>query len=223
MKRKKSAGSAFTWLILFVVAAALGFWAWRHRADLTALFPQKATPAASADEPIVASRQRLQGKLQVVRPPRDANIGVTAPAVALLRSVSMYEWQEHCSGDDCSYVTEWSSQHIDSQKFRTPAGHENPPAPFINARFFAGELRLDDVVIDPALVMATHAPVDFPIEASALPPNLAASFSVSDGVLYAGGDPAHPHAGMLRISYRIVPAGDVDVVGRRHGNMLEAR
>jgi len=223
MKRKNSQGrSPFVWLVLIAVIFALGYWTWQRRAALAALFPQKAAPVAVEQPVDTVIKQKLKGKLQVIRPPRDPNIGISVDAVALLRSVSIYQWDEHCKGDDCTYALDWSPQHIDSQKFRTPQGHENPRPPFFNARFFAGELRVGDVAIDPALVMAQHPPVDYPVAASALPPNLAATFSVVDGVLYAGGEPAHPVAGMLRVSYRIVPAGEVDVSGLRAGNRLEA-
>jgi len=221
-KRKKNRRSAaLVWFVLLAVVSVLGYGTWRHRASYLALFPQK--PASVAEEADGAEkRQQLQGKLQVLKAPRDPDLGITAPAVALLRNVSMYQWQEHCKGDDCSYELGWSVQHIDSSKFHVPSGHENKRPPFFNARFFASELRLGDVAVDPAILMG-RTPIDYRIEASALPPNLAATFSVVDGLLYAGGDPAHPAANMLRISYRIIPAGDVELSGLRHGDRLEAQ
>lgn len=224
MKRRKTKGrSAFVWLVLAAVAIVLAFWAWQRRESVQALFTRGSPAPPVASETAQAVRQQLSGKLQVIKPPRDPNIGISAPAVALLREVSMYQWQEHCSGDDCSYAPEWSDAHIDSQKFRKAAGHENPRAPFASAPFIAGEMRIDDVEIDPALALTQHAPVDFPVAASSLPPNLAATFSVVDGALYAGGDSAHPGVGTLRIRYRIVPAGEVAVSGFRRGNRLQAR
>jgi transmembrane protein TMEM43 len=222
MKRKKNQGrSAIAGLVLLAVALALGYGAWRHRASFQSLFPEK--PAPVVEDAGSAAKQQLHGKLQVLKQPRDPDLGITVPEVALLRNVSMYQWQEHCNGDDCSYALAWSAQHIDSTKFHSPAGHENKRPPFFNARFFAGELRLGDVAIDPAILTEQHAPVDYPIDSAALPPNLAATFSVVDGLLYAGGDPAHPTAGMLRIAYRIIPAGEVDLAGVRRGNRLEAQ
>ena len=224
MKRRKGKGSStFVWIVLAAVVIVLAFWAWQHRESLRAMFARGSSSAPSAGETAQAVRQQLSGKLQVIKPPRDPNIGISAPAVALLREVSMYQWQEHCNGDDCSYAPEWSSEHVDSQKFRKPAGHENPRAPFTSAPFIAGEMRIDDVDIDPALVMTQHAPVDFPVVASSLPPNLAATFSVVDGALYAGGDAVHPGVGTLRIKYRIVPAGEMSVTGVRRGNRMQAR
>jgi hypothetical protein len=221
-RKKTKRSPAVVWLVLLAVVVVLGYWAWRHRASFEALFPEKPKPVVETTA-TAAKQEQLQGKLQVLKQPRDPDLGITAPAVALLRNVAMYQWQEHCNGDDCSYALGWSNQPIDSTKFHTPAGHENKRPPFFNARFFAGALRVGDVAVDPALVMAQRTPVDYPIESSALPPNLAATFSVVDGLLYAGGDPAHPTAGMLRIGYRIIPAGDVDLSGLRRENRLEAQ
>ena len=220
MKRKKkvAVGSLLAWFVLFAAIAAGAYWIWQNRARFQPPSSKPVTATTAAGE----SRQQLKGKLLLIKPPHDPNIGITVQAAALLRSVSMYQWQEQCNGNDCSYALGWSAQHIDSQKFHTPAGHENARAPFVNARFIAGEMRVDDVVVDPALMM-TRAPVDYPVAASALPPNLAASFSVVDGALYAGGDPAHPTAGMMRIVYRIIPAGEVELTGTRRGDRLEAQ
>jgi hypothetical protein len=220
-RKKNQRSAAFVWLVLLAVVLVLGYWAWRHRASFQSLFPAKQTPVAE-EAGGNTKPQQLQGKLQVLKQPHDPDIGIAVPAVALLRNVAMYQWQEHCNGDDCSYALGWSTQPVDSTKFRVPAGHENRRPPFLNARYFAGELRVGDITIDPAVLMG-RPPVDYPIESSALPPNLAATFSVVDGLLYAGGDPAHPAAGMMRISYRIIPAGDVDLSGMRRGNRFEAQ
>ncbi|MEP6938657.1 MAG: TMEM43 family protein [Rudaea sp.] len=217
-KSSTRSGGVLLLAVAVVVVAGIGIWAWHgHRARNLVEAAKPVDPVAARD-----AVQRLQGRLDVVRPARDADLGISAPAVALLRSVAMYQWQEHCEDGRCTYSSEWSAQHVDSTKFRVAAGHANAPAPFASVRFLAGELRIGDVVIDPSLAVASLAPVEHPVVASALPPNLAATFSVVDGVLYAGGDPAHPRPGMIRISYRVVPAGEVAVSGVRRGNRLES-
>jgi|SRR5579863_4037007 len=231
MARKKKISSArialFVAIILLIVLAAL---AWQHRARLRSAatttstdlaLPQSAVSGASAEHGV---NVQLSGKLQIAQPPRDAQLGVSAgDVVLLLRSVSMIQWQEHCDSGSCNYDTAWSAQPVDSGKFRTRAGHENPPMPFADARFAAGGVHLGELEIDPELVPAQHPALDFPVKPGLLPPNLAATFSVIDGVLYAGGDAAHPRVGTLRISYRIVPAGEISLSGVRRGSKLEAR
>ena len=224
-RRKKSSLSLgrIAALVALLVLAALGWWAWQQRAQ----WRTGAQPAQSGRvEPSAAQGmpQQLSGKLQVIKPPRDKELGiVVSDAVILLRNVEMYQWHEQCAGDTCRYALAWSDKRVDTRKFREPAGHENPAAPFTDARFVAQDVRLGDTGIDPGLIAAQEQSLEYPVKAAALPPNLAASFSVIDGALYAGGDPAHPQAGLLRIRYRIVPAGEVTVSGVRRGNRLEAK
>ena len=218
----------FVALILLVLA---GVWAWQHRARVRSMastistelpLPGQAGGGSTPKDTAVATK--LSGKLVVRRPARDEQLGVTADAAVLLRIVEMYQWHERCelTGGACSYEASWSSEQVDSGKFRMPAGHQNPAAPFADARFAAGEIRLGDLVIDPRLIGVQNA-VDYPVKASGLPPNMAATFNVIDGVLYAGGDAAHPQVGTVRVRYRIVPAGEVELAGVKRGNKLEPK
>lgn len=165
---------------------------------------------------------RIVGNLAVDKPPRDPQLGVAADTPILFRHAEMYQWREQCAGGNCRYATEWSAQPIDSHKFRTPAGHENPASPFASARFVAGEIHLGAFTTDPELAATQLNAVDFPVQVASLPPNLAASFHDVDGVLYAGGDPAHPVVGALRVSYRIMPIGAVTLTGVQRGAKLVA-
>jgi hypothetical protein len=227
MARRKKSSISFGRIAAFValfVLAALGWWAWQHRAQWRPLEVSKPIDreAGSGAQGVA---QQLSGKVQIVKAPRDKELGIVAPeAVILLRIVEMYQWHERCelAGGACAYDASWSSGHVDSSKFRVPTGHENPAPPFADARFVAGEVRLADLVVDPKLLEG-HPAEDYPVKAGALPPNLAATFSVIDGALYAGGDAKHPQAGTLRIRYRVVPAGEVKVNGMRRGNRLEAK
>ena len=229
-RKKKISPLRIAGLVAIALLIALGVWAWQRRTPIRptaattstelALPPQIAA-AVSATSGVSV---QLSGKLQISEPPRDEQLGVSAgDAAVLLRSVAMYQWQEHCDSGGCRYDTEWSAQPVDSNRFRAPDGHKNPRAPFVDARFVAGDVRLGELSVDSELVAAQHPPIDYPVKANALPPNLAATFSVVDGVLYAGGDAAHPKIGTLRISYRIVPGGEVSVSGVRRGLKLEAR
>lgn len=227
-KRKQSVSPGRIALFAAPVLLALaGVWAWQHRARVQSAVSRISTELplpAQPDANAAAVATRVTGRLSIRHPPRDAQIGVSADAAILLRIVEMYQWHERCglTGGACSYDASWSVEHVDSARFRVPAGHENPPAPFAGARFAAGEIKLGGLVVDPELLNAQPA-VDHPVKDNALPPNLAATFTVADGVLYAGGDAAHPKVGTVRIRYRIVPAGEVELSGFRRGGRLEAR
>lgn len=231
-KRKQKVSPRRIGVFVALILLGLGaIWAWQHRARVQSAISTVSTelplPARKADvvsTDTAAVPVKLGGKLSIKHPPRDSQLGIVADAAILLRIVEMYQWHERCelAGGACSYDKSWSSEHVDSGKFREPKGHGNPPAPFADARFVAGEIRLGDLVVDPKL-LETQAAQDYPVKTSALPPNMAATFNVADGVLYAGGDAAHPQIGTVRVRYRIVPADEVELAGVKRGNRLETK
>jgi hypothetical protein len=228
-KRKKTALSR--WPIAALVVAVVAVALWFGRAHLPALhLPSLASApagvlavdAAHVDKANDGRRVRVTGMLAADGPARDVQLGVSATAAVLLRNVEMYQWREHCAGSACSYDTGWGAP-VDSRKFREAKGHENPAAPFAAAVFAAPGLRLGMFGVDAALLVAQHAPQAHPVSDAGLPPNLVASFSAVNGALYAGGDPAQPQVGMLRVSYRVVPLGAATLEGVQREGALSAR
>lgn len=227
-KRKKTAAPRwFVVALLVAVAVAL----WFGRAHLPALhLPSLASApagvlavdAAHVDKANDGRRVRISGLLAADGPVRDAQLGVSATAAVLLRNVELYQWREHCAGSACNYDTGWGAP-ADSRKFREAKGHENPPAPFAAAVFVAPGLKLGAFGVDAALLVVQQAPQAHPVSDAGLPPNLAASFSAVNGALYAGGDPAQPQVGMLRVSYRVVPLGAATLEGVQRDGALSAK
>lgn len=229
-RRKRKNASMPRWPIVALVVVAVAAALWFARAHLPALRlpPIVAEPggvlsvdAAQVDAANSGRRVRVTGLLTADGPVRDAQLGVSATVAVLLRNVEMYQWREHCVGDACNYDTGWGAP-LDSRKFRDRQGHENPPAPFASAQFAASGLKLGAFGVDAALLLAQHALRTYPVTDAGLPPNMAASFSAQDGALYAGGDPAHPQVGMLRVSYRVVPLGAATLEGVQRGTLLRA-
>lgn len=232
-KRKQTISPGrITAIVVLILLLLAGAWAWQHRSRLRSaastistelpLPAQSGGSSPSAAANAAAVPVKTSGKLIIRHAAHDTQLGIAADAVALLRSVEMYQWTEHCDGANCRYEKAWSGPHIDSGKFRVAEGHQNPAPPFADARFGAGEIRLGELIVDPRLLDGRPA-VDYPVKADALPPNMEATFSVVDGVLYAGGDAAHPQVGTVRVRYRVVPAGEVEISGVRRGNKLEAK
>jgi hypothetical protein len=226
-RRRKSSMRRVALIVVVLGAVACALWLgprlferWRRPAA-----PQSELANVSADrvDPALDGRRvRVSGKLSAGKSARDLQLGVAADAPVLFRHVEMYQWREHCERGDCRYANTWSALPIDSSKFRVPAGHENPPAPFADA-YFGGDIHLGAFAVDVDLAAAQAAAVDYPVHAAALPPNLAATFREIDGALYAGGDPAKPQVGELRVSYRIVPTGAVvNLTGVQRGTKLVA-
>ena len=232
MARRRRKASARPWLLVavLVAVAAIG---WTQRQRLQALLGGHGTPAPAAQGTVEVSAAqvdlandgrhvRASGNLEANAPPRDTELGVSAKGAVLLRRVEMYQWHESCAGDDCRYAAEWSERPIDSRRFRHGEGHDNPLPRLASARFAAGGLRFGGYTVGADLVSAQATASDLPVHAAELPPNLAASFADAGGFLYAGGDPAHPKIGELRISYRLVPLGPAVLNGVQHGSALAA-
>ena len=227
-------------VLILVALAAIGAYIWLHKRSA----PSE-TPVASGtkpapppvDAPLVSTDRidpanegrliRIDGTLSVVKPARDTQLGIVADAVMLLRFAEMLQWQEHCNGANCTYQQVWSPLLIDSRKFREQEGHKNPERlPITSARFSASEMRLGAFAVDAAALgnyrldsSLQTKPVPYPVKDAQLPSNLAVSFREQNGIFYAG-DPDHRAVGDVRVSYRIIPAGKVELIGTQRGERI---
>ena len=226
-------------VLILLVLAAIGAYVWMHKREAPTQTPPATEPKApsrvdaprvSADRIDPANEGRLvtvAGTLSVTKPPRDTQLGIGADGIMLLRFAEMLQWQEKCNGASCIYQQVWSPQAIDSRKFREQEGHKNPERlPITTGRFSAGEVRLGAFLVDAAALgnyrldsALQTKPVPYPVKDAELPSNLAISFREVNGALYAG-DPEHRAVGDLRISYRVIPAGNVELVGTQRGDRL---
>lgn len=182
-------------------------------------------PAAVAEQPPVdpaseGKRVSVSGKLTTPSAVRDPELGLSVDAIVLLRNVEMYQWREQCAGSDCKYDAAWSSTPIDSSKFKSVAGHENPRFPFTSARFATGPVRIAGYIVDPDVIAEQVQPEKYPVHTSNLPANLAVTFHESDGELVTADDANHPKVGALRVSYRMVPTRTASLSGVQHGQRL---
>lgn len=224
-------------LILVVIAAVFGAYVWfqKHRAAgdgvVAPMSSERAISGAatpvSADHVDPANEGRLvtlSGPLEVRRKATDTQLGIGADAILLMRFAQMLQWREACEGTNCSYKEVWSPQSIDSGKF--PADHRNPARlPITTERFAAAEIRLGAFRVD-ATASGTYRlggqhmkPVPYPVKSADLPSNLAMTFRDASGELYAG-DPQHRQVGDVRVSYRIIPAGKVEITGTQRGDRI---
>ncbi len=224
--RRRRAGSLLAVLLAIVVLAGAAWWLLRPPAATVPAQPLAAAAAVTADRVDPANEGRrivVSGVLHVGEGARDDQLGVRADAVVLMREVAMRQWTEHCDGDACSYALEWSAMPVDSHAFRVPAGHANPATlPFASHVFAARAVRLGAFEVDAEAAAKGMPALAHAVRLAELPPNLAATFRERDGVLYAGGDPAQPAAGDLRVSYRVVPAGPRKLSGVQRGTRLDS-
>jgi hypothetical protein len=224
MARRKKRTSAARILLALAVLFMAGGAAWLaypylKKASSSPSKPADAT-AGAIDPANEGQRVKISGQLIAAASAHDREFGIGAKSAMLFRKVEMLQWQEHCAGAECSYEKVWSASAIDSHKFHTAAGHENPPLRIVSARFDAANMHLGVYEVDPALIEAQLPALERPVHAGELPPNLAATFSVREGLLYAGGDPASPDVGTVRVSFREVPFGAVTLTGAQRGKHL---
>jgi Transmembrane protein 43 len=222
-KQKRSPARLVGVIVIAAVAAVVWYGVNRLGWHLQSSSPAPATNNPSPPDTTGEARKvSVSGVLSVPAAARDAELGVSADAAVLLRNVEMYQWREKCAGDTCSYDQEWSAKPIDASKFRTPAGHDNPKFPFFSAKFSSGPIKLGGYTIDPELLTEQIALQKHDVRSADLPSNLAATFRVSDGTLTTADDSSHPKSGALRVSYRVVPAGETRLTGVQHGARLSA-
>jgi len=176
----------------------------------------------------------VTGDMKASIRPNDAEFGVSADGLRLVRTVEMYQWSEETQTETkknmggseetvttYSYVRTWSHAPIDSSRFKIPEGHVNPAKRYNDATFSGGDVTLgafhpsDRVVamlpasqelrVDATMAEALHGRVNGPVQAN-------------DGKFYLGADPSQPRIGDMRISYQFAPAGAVSIVGRQAGS-----
>lgn len=164
---------------------------------------------------------RVVGSLQVVEAPLDRQFNQQTNQPVLIRHVQMFQWHELRVGGPASYELDWQDHPIDSSHFDHPQGHTNPGKfPLEAAQFDAGLVRLNDFVLDPALVHALTGSQPITPDLRSLPSNLAASFSLFNNSLVTSAVPSNPQVGDMRVSWEAVPVQDVTVVAKVNGNKL---
>lgn len=164
---------------------------------------------------------RVVGPLQVVEAPLDRQFNQQTNQPVLIRHVHMFQWHETRYGGPASYEQDWIDHPVDSSQFAHPGGHSNPgKLPLEGAQFDAGLVRLNDFVLDPALVHALTGSEPVAPDLRSLPSNLAASFSLFNNSLVTSAVPSNPQVGDLRVSWEAVPVQDVTVVAKVNGNKL---
>jgi hypothetical protein len=223
-RRRKS---PLRWLLPLGAAAIIALTLWTNRSRVEEMLHARGTDATAAHTLAAADgagkHVHVSGKLEAEGPVRDGELGVSANAAVLIRKVEMFQWRERCTGDECSYATAWSQQPVDSRRFRHPEGHDNPLPRLRDGVFAAPGLHVGALAVSADLVARQAVATDFKVHAADLPANLAASFSDVEGALYAGGDATKPLVGEVRVSYRIVAPGNVELDGVQRGSAVAAQ
>ena len=164
---------------------------------------------------------------------RDAEFGVTAEGLRLVRTVEMYQWKEetrtetrkNLGGSEetittYTYQRVWSDTRQDSSRFRRPEGHNNPEMRYHRAAVVARDATLG--AFRPGERVLQQLPADrevrvTPAVADGLRGRVGGPAQAIDGKLYLGANPNEPRVGDLRVSFMIAPVGPASVIGRQTG------
>jgi len=168
---------------------------------------------------------------------RDPLFALSREAIALRRSVEMYQWQEderrktekQVGGGERTvthyeYDKTWASRPIDSSQFKDPTGHDNPPMPFQGLTQYASLVRVGAFRLTEALVREINAFEPIPateemLESASLDDELRDALRVDGEQLYMGDQPRAPTVGGLRVRFASVsPPVEVSVVGVQSGD-----
>ena len=191
---------------------------------------------ASAVDPANAGKLvHVTGAASATAPLADPQFPVKATGLKLVRAVEMYQWrqQERSETRDklgggsetvttYAYTREWGASRNDSDAFRRPEGHANPPMAFARREFVAGDAKLGAFALPPDLLgkLGDGARIDVDPAVLAGRPAQTPPEQIVDGALYVGADPATPQVGDLKLSYFLTPNGLVSAIGRQTGGGL---
>lgn len=210
-------------------------------------------PSASVSPANEGKLVHTQGTVVIAEPLTDAEFGVTASGVRLIRSAEMYQWVENSKSETrtklgggeetvttYTYAKEWKDSAVDSSSFQQQTGHENPAMTVQGTEisapsgtmggFTVGEnvlSRMSDaqpVPLGEAQREAITAAVGNSRPVTVSNNQILISANVAPAINpYAPTAPAAPAAstaaniGDQRVTYTVVPAGPISVVGAQTG------
>ncbi len=237
-----SVGGVVIGLILVVVGVVLLFWN-EGRAVQTAqsLAEGKgivvSVPSATVDAANEGKLVHTSGALATDETLADSGFGISATGIRLVRKSEMYQWVEKSEsktetklggGEETvttyTYSREWSDRPINSSEFKQPDGHRNPEMAYRGDRFQVkqaslGAYRLTGDALDRIGGAQTLAITGDKLDAiKAAAGNTARPLSIVDGKIYMAFNASSPSVGDQRISYELVPLGDISVIGKQAGN-----
>lgn len=238
---KRAFGGVLVGLILVVAMVVVLFWNEGRAVTTSRSLAEGASVVASVSVDSVdpANEGKLihvTGPLETSEGLADEEFAIAAQGVRLVREVEMYQWVEHSKSETqsklgggeetvttYSYAKEWQDGPIDSSEFKKPDSHQNPWMDFEGASFqisegSLGAFTLDEDVLD---LIGNSAKL-------AVKPNQVADIeaayrgdkqvSVADGRIVLADNPGSPAIGDYRVGYRLVPLGDISVIGEQSGS-----
>jgi Transmembrane protein 43 len=163
----------------------------------------------------------------------DEVFDVKENAVKLARKVEMYQWVESQSTSSekklggseettttYDYSKEWRDELLDSSRFQSSGGHQNPASmPYEERTEVASSVALGAFSLSGSQIDQLRK--SEALRVTALPKALGANGKLDDGAVYLGQNPGSPAVGDLRVRFEVVRPGPVSVVARQVGSTFE--
>lgn len=176
----------------------------------------------------------VSGDLTLAGPVTDAEFGMSATAIKLVRKVEMYQWKEESKQEKrtnvggsqdtvttYTYVREWSEKRNDSSRFKQPGGHANPEMRYQSRQNVAQSASLGAFQLTAETLGQVSGGERLAVDQARLQTlrqRLGGNVHLRDGTIYVGLDPDSPRIGDLRISFEQVTAQQLTVVARQAGS-----
>ncbi|MDP9196277.1 MAG: TMEM43 family protein [Pseudomonadota bacterium] len=195
-------------------------------------------PANPVDPANQGKLVHFSGRAETAQTLEDPLFRFRRPALKLKRTVQMYQWKEDhetktkttTGGGETTetvytYRKVWSEALIDSGRFRSRAGHENPASmPFQTQVWTASDIHVGAFFLSTALTERLDDYTGLTPTAEdtgAMESSLTRRFKLSGGE-YLTGDLSSPGIGDLRVHFSMIEPQDISVIGgQSSGNRLE--
>ena len=224
-------------IVLVIASCVLMFWNEGRSAQTAAALAEGAGAVVSVASTQVDPSQ--EGKLIHVasdvtlgQAARDSEFGFEAKGLRLARKVEMFQWKEEShsetqkklgGGEETvtryTYSKEWSDRAVDSSRFRSAQDHRNPAMPAVSSRSFVpSDVKLGAYRLDERIIQMLPGGEKFAAPESVLAQarsRLGQRARVQQGDVYVGANPDQPAVGDVRVTWEVLPATPVSVVGRQ--------
>lgn len=166
---------------------------------------------------------------------RDNDFGLSLNAIALKRTVEMYQWKENkrtrtekTSGGGerkvttYNYTRKWSSSLIKSSNFNRRRNHENPSRmPYNSKNIYANQVRVGEFALSKNLIKNINKFEKYNIPANAqFPRVLGERARVERQYVYYGANSLNPRVGDIRVKFETVSPQIVSAIAQQNNNDL---
>jgi len=169
---------------------------------------------------------------------RDALLGVSQQALILVRTVEMYQWEQHTEAETqpqsggsgrevktYTYRPLWSERLIRSADFKEPQGHQNPEVlPFQSRTLQAKSVKVGDYNLPPEFVRKMKGATMLDLSRqnlTALQQKTSKPVRHLDYRLYVGENPQEPEIGDLKITVSEILPQTVSVLAQQTGKTVQ--